>query len=75
MKLIPSSKPKSLQGILASFNKVIEDLKTLQTHNNSTIDTNIKTIDTLKAANTQLATEAEQAKNVEANLSKLIGQQ
>lgn len=64
--------PKSLDQILATFNKTLDDLKKLQEGNNKVVDQNNARISYLKACNNELTVEAQRAANVQAKLSELI---
>lgn len=66
------NRQKTLEGILSSFTKVVEDLRVLQLQNNEKVDRNQAAIDRLMAQNTSLSTEASRAKTIEENITKLL---
>lgn len=67
-----TKKRKSLDTILSSFNKTIEDLETLKSGNKAQVATNTAIIANLNVHNSALLTEHDAAHNVHQNLSALV---
>jgi hypothetical protein len=66
------TKKKSLESILSTFTKTVEDLGVLQEFNFRDIENNTKSIDALTAINNRLRTENERAAKVEEKINSLL---
>lgn len=64
---------KSLPKILATFDKTIVDLETLEQENATLATTKLEQASKLEAEATALTTEASEAKTVRENINKLLG--
>lgn len=64
--------PKSLDRILSSFNKTVEELSQLIDHNAAKTQANSAEIKALEAQNAQLSDEANKASQVRAKINALI---
>lgn len=67
------NKSKSLDSILSSFTKTVEDLKSLVSKNDAAVASNKERIASLQSENVALAAESVQAGEVIASINKLIG--
>jgi hypothetical protein len=65
-------KKKSLDSILSSFTKVVEDLKVLQQDNAKAIYRNEAVINNLKTENLTLESESERASKVQDKINSLL---
>lgn len=63
---------KSLNSILSSFHKVVEDLQKLQVSNNLKVEMNNDRVDKIRKETEALKAEAEQAAKVQENITKLL---
>lgn len=63
---------KALNGILSGFTKTINKLEQLAKANMVTVEENTNRISSLHQKNLSLTAEAQAAKNIAANLAKLI---
>lgn len=63
---------KSLNSILSSFHKVVEDLQKLQVANRNRIMSNDERVAKIQAESDMLNDEAEQAAKVQENITKLL---
>ncbi len=68
----PLAKKKSLQTILSSFNKVVEDLRVLQVKNCEVIIHNNNKIEAIQAETNLLQQENLKAESVEAKINSLL---